>query len=142
MADLIAEFEAIRSAARDPEAKPYRIETPDAGAFEAADQRHDPDRLATLMRDVIRPEDERSSEAVLEFARRNRAWPGETFAVFRRHARQAADTGETRSLSRLAAGLPRNFTRSLTNLSEVTWQHQGEDIDRRREHEQGYDISF
>ncbi len=142
MADLIAEFEAIRSAARDPEAKPYRIETPDAGAFAAADQRHDPDRLATLLRDVIRPEDERSSEAVLELARRNRAWPDETLAVFRRHARQAAAAGETRSLSRLAAGLPRNLTRSLTNLSEVTWQHQGEDIDRRREREQGYDISM
>ena len=142
MADLIAEFEAIRSAARDPKAEPYRIETPDAGAFAAADQRHDPDRLATLMRDVIRPEDERSSEAVLELARRNRAWPDETLAVFRRHARQAAAAGETRSLSRLAAGLPRNLTRSLTNLSEVTWQHQGEDIDRRREREQGYDRSM
>ncbi len=142
MADLIAEFEAIRSAARDPAAKPYRIETPDAGAFEAADQRHDPDRLATLLRDVIRPEDERSSKAVLELARRNRAWPDETLAVFRRHARQAARAGETRSLSRLAAGLPRNLTRSLTNLSEVTWQLQGEDINRRREREQGYDISM
>ena len=142
MADLIAEFEAIRSAARDPEAEPYRIETPDAGAFAAADQRHDPDRLATLLRDVIRPEDERSSEAVLELARRNRAWPGETLAVFRQHAVQAADAGETRSLSRLSAGLPENFTRSLTNLSEVTWRLQGEDMDRRRNLAQGYDISM
>ena len=142
MADLIAEFDAIRSAARDPEAKPYRIETPDAGAFAAADQRHDPARLATLLGDVIRPEDERSSEAVLELARRNRAWPGETLAVFRRHAVQAANAGETRSLSRLTAGLPENFTRSLTNLSEVTWQLQGEDMDRRRDLAQDYDISM
>ncbi len=67
---------------------------------------------------------------------------GVTLAVFRRHASQAAAAGETRSLSRLATGLPRNLTRSLTNLSEVTWQHQGEDINRRREREQGYDISF
>ena len=142
MADLAAEFEAIRSAARDPEAEPYRIETPDAGAFAAADQRHDPDRLRTLLRDVVRPEEERSSEALLELARRNRAWPSETLAVFRSFAREAADAGETRSLSRLSAGLPENLADSLTNLSEVTWQHQGEAINRRRELEQGYDISM
>ena len=137
MADLIAEFEVIRSAARDPEAKPYRIETPDVGAFPAADQRHDPDRLSTLIRDVIRPEDERSSEAVLELARRNRAWPRETLAVFRRHARQAADAGETRSLSRLSAGLPANLARSFENLAEEVYKRQGEVLTRRQELTQG-----
>ena len=142
MADLIAEFEAIRSAARDPEAEPHRIETRDAGAFAARDQRHDPDRLATLIQDVLRPEDERSREALVELARRNRAWPKETLAVFRSHARQAADAGETRSLTRLSTGLPKNLARSFTNLSEVTWQHQGEDINRRRALEQGYDRSM
>ncbi|MYE01983.1 MAG: hypothetical protein F4Y03_12040 [Alphaproteobacteria bacterium] len=142
MADLMAEFEAIRSAARDPEAEPYRIETPDAGAFAAADQRHDPERLATLFGAVIRPEDERNREALAELARRNRAWPGETLAVFRSYARHAVDAGETRSLSRLSAGLPKNLAHSLTNLSEVTWQYQGEDINRRRALEQGYDRSM
>lgn len=142
MADLIAEFEAIRSAARNAEIEPYRIEIPDAGAFAARDQRHDPDRLATLLGDVIRPEDERNREALAELARRNRAWPKETLAVFRSHAQRAADAGETRSLSRLSAGLPKNLAHSLTNLSEVTWQYQGEDINRRRALEQGYDRSM
>ena len=35
MADLVAEFEAIRLAARDPEADPHRIQIPDSGAFAA-----------------------------------------------------------------------------------------------------------
>ncbi len=134
MSDLIAEFEAIRSA--HPE--PYRIETPDA--FPARDQRHDPDRLAVLLRDVIRPEDERNHDAVVELARRNRAWPEETLAVFRSYAQKAANAGETRSL--LSAGLPPHLGESLRNLSEVTWQYQGEDIERRRNLEQAYGISY
>ena len=138
MADLIAEFEAIRHAYPEP----YRIETPDAGTFAASDQRHDPDRLAALLRDVIRPEDERNRDAVVELARRNRAWPEETLAVFRSHARQAANAGETRSLIRLSAGLPPYLGESLRNLSEVTWQYQGEDIERRRNLEQGYGMSY
>ncbi len=132
MSDLIAEFEAIRHV--HPE--PYRIETPDA--FPASDQRHDPDRLAVLLRDVIRPEDERNHDAVVELARRNRAWPEETLAVFRSHARQA----ETRSLIRLSAGLPPHLGESLRNLSEVTWQYQGEDIERRRNLEQEYGMAY
>ncbi len=134
MSDLIAEFEAIRSA--HPE--PYRIETPDA--FPARDQRHDPDRLAVLLRDVIRPEDERNHDAVVELARRNRAWPEETLAVFRSYAQKAANAGETRSL--LSAGLPPHLGESLRNLSEVTWQYQGEDIERRRTLEQAYGMSY
>ena len=136
MADLIAEFEAIRHAYPEP----YRIEIPDA--FPASDQRHDSDRLAVLLRDVIRPVDERSRDAVVELARRNRAWPEETLAVFRSHARQAANAGETRSLIRLSAGLPPHLGASLRNLSEVTWQYQGEDIERRRNLEQGYGVSY
>ena len=136
MADLIAEFEAIRHAYPEP----YRIEIPDA--FPASDQRHDPDRLAALLRDVIKPEDERNRDAVVELARRNRAWPEETLAVFRSHARQAANAGETRSLIRLSAGLPPYLGESLRNLSEVTWQYQGEDIERRRNLEQGYGMSY
>ena len=136
MADLIAEFEAIRHAYPEP----YRIETPDA--FPASDQRHDPDRLAVLLRDVIKPEDERNRDAVVELARRNRAWPEETLAVFRSHARQAANAGKTRSLIRLSAGLPPHLGESLQNLSEVTWQYQGEDIERRRNLEQGYGMSY
>ncbi len=134
MSDLIAEFEAIRSA--HPE--PYRIEIPDA--FPARDQSHDPGRLAVLLRDIIKPEDERNHDAVVELARRNRAWPEETLAVFRSHARQAANAGETRSL--LSAGLPPHLGESLRNLSEVTWQYQGEDIERQRNLEQAYGMSY
>ncbi len=142
MADLAAEFEAIRSAARDPKAKPCRIEIPDAGAFAAADQRHDPNRLKTLLRDVIRPEGERSNEALLELARRNRAWPKQTRAVFREYIQAAADAGETRSLSRLAAGLPASLARSFDNLAEEVYKRQGEVLFRHRTLTQGHGLSY
>ena len=81
MADLVGEIEAIRRDARDPEAGPRRIELPDAGAFAAGDQRHDPGRLDMLMHAVTRPEDERDPDALVELARRNRAWPEEKVAA-------------------------------------------------------------
>ena len=138
MADLIAEFEAIRRAARDPAAQPYRIEIPDAGAFAAADQRHDPDRLKTLLDDVVRPERLRSSEGLLELARRNRAWPRQTRAVFRQYVQEAVDAGRTLSLSRLAKGLPANLASSFANLSEEIWKRQGQELGQRQELTRGH----
>ncbi|MDE0407439.1 MAG: hypothetical protein OXN81_06220, partial [Alphaproteobacteria bacterium] len=138
MADLIAEFEAIRRAARDPEAELHRIELPDAGAFAAADQRHDPDRLGVLLRAALRPEDERDRAALLELARRNRAWPRETHAVFRNHVRDAVDADDTRSLFRLQQGLPAALALSFRNLAEECWRHSGEALARRQERIMGH----
>ena len=138
MADLAAEIEAIRSAARDPEAEPHRIETPDAGAFAAADQRHDPDRLEVLLRAAARPEDERDRDALLELARRNRAWPKETHAVFCAYVRDAVDPDDTRSLFRLQQNLPAALGRSFRNLAEECWRHGGRAIGRRQERTMGH----
>ena len=138
MADLVAEFEAIRRAARDPEAEPHRIEMPDAGAFAAADQRHDSDRLATLLRAAVRPEDERDRAALVELARRNRAWPRETHAVFRNHVRDAVAAADTRSLFRLQQDLPPALAGSFRNLAEECWRHNGKAIGRRQERTMGH----
>ena len=142
MADLLAEIEAIRRAARDPEAEPHRIEIPDAGAFAAADQRHDLDRLDTLLRAAVRPEDERDRGALLELARRNRAWPRETRAAFRSHVRDAVDADDTRSLSRMQQGLPATLARSFENLSEECWRHMGEVLARRQELTREHGLSY
>ena len=142
MADLVAEIEAIRRAARDPEAGPRLIELPDAGAFAAADQRHDPDRLDMLLRAAIRPEDERDRDALIELARRNRAWPEETLASFRRHVREAVDPDDRLSLSRLAQGLPADLARSFENLSGECWRHMGEALARRQELTRGHGLSY
>ena len=142
MADLVAEIEAIRRAARDPDAGPRRIELPDAGAFAAGDQRHDPGRLDMLMRAVTRPEDERDRDALVELARRNRAWPEETLAAFRRHVREAVDPDDRLSLFRLAQGLPADLARSFENLSEECWRHMGETIARRQELTRGHGLSY
>ena len=142
MADLIAEIEAIRSAARDPGAQPHRIELPDAGAFAAADQRHDPERLDMLLRAAIRPEDERDQGALMELARRNRAWPKETHAAFRRHVREAVHPDDTRTLSRLAQGLPADLAASFRNLSEECWRHMGRALGRRQELTRGHGLSY
>ena len=143
MADLVAEFEAIRRAARDPGAQLHRIEIPDAGAFAAADQRHDPGRLKILLDEVVRPEGVRGSEALLELARRNRAWPKETHAVFRQYVQEAVDAGETLSLSRLSKGLPANLASSFANLSEEVWKQQGQALGQQQEltRGQGYGLS-
>ena len=138
MADLVGEFEAIRRAARDAQAEPHRIEMPDAGAFAAADQRHDPDRLAILLRAAVRPEDERDREALLELARRNRAWPEETHAVFRNHVRDAVDADDMRSLFRLKQDLPAALGRSFQNLAEECYRHNGRAIGRRQERTMGH----
>ena len=142
MADLAAEFEAIRSAARDPKAQPHRIELADAGAFPAIDQRHDPGRLDALLRAAIRPEEERDPDAVLELARRNRAWPEETHAVFRQHVRAVVDAGDAHSLSRLHRGLPASLAASFRNLSEEIWQRRGEVLMRRQELTRGHGLSM
>ena len=142
MADLIAEIEAIRSAASDPGAPPHRIELADAGAFAAADQRHDPDRLDMLLRAAIRPEDERDRDALVELARRNRAWPKETHAAFRRHVREAVHPDDTRTLSRLAQGLPADLAASFRNLSEECWRHMGRALGRRQELTRGHGLSY
>ena len=142
MADLVAEIEAIRRAARDPEAAPRRIELPDAGAFAAADQRHDPGRLDMLMRAVTRPEDERDPDALVELARRNRAWPEETLAAFRRHVHEAVDPDDRLSLSGLAQALPAELARSFENLSAECWRHMGEVYARRQELTRGYGLSY
>ena len=142
MADLVAEIEAIRRAARDPEAGPRRIELPDAGAFAAADQRHDPGRLDMLMHAVTRPEDERNRDALVELARRNRAWPEETLAAFRRHVREAVDPDDRLSLSGLAQDLPAELARSFENLSAECWRHMGEIYARRQELTRGYGLSY
>ncbi len=142
MADLVAEIEAIRRAARDPEARPHRIELPDAGAFAAGDQRHDPGRLDMLLRAVTRPEDERDRGALVELARRNRAWPDETLAAFRRHVREAVDPDDRLSLHRLAQGLPADLARSFENLSEECWRHMGEVFARRQELTRGHGLSY
>ncbi len=142
MADLVAEIEAIRRAARDPEAQLHRIELPDAGAFAAADQRHDPGRLDMLMRAVTRPEDERDRDALVELARRNRAWPEETLAAFRRHVREAVDPDDRLSLFRLAQGLPADLARSFENLSGECWRHMGQIYARRQELTRGYGLSY
>lgn len=142
MADLIAEFEAIRRAARDPKTQPHRVEIPDAGAFAAADQRHNPDRLKTLLDDVVRPERLRSSEALLELARRNRAWPRQTRTAFRHYIQEAVDAGRTPSLSRLAKGLPANLASSFANLSEEVWKRQGQDLGQRQELTRGHGLSW
>ena len=142
MADLVAEIEAIRRAARDPEAGPRRIELPDAGAFAAGDQRHDPGRLDMLMHAVTRPEDERDPDALVELARRNRAWPEETLAAFRRHVHEAVDPDDRLSLSGLTRGLPAELARSFENLSAECWRHMGEAIARRQELTRGYGLSY
>ncbi len=142
MADLTAEIEAIRRAARDPKAQPHRIELSDAGAFAAADQRHDPDRLDMLMRAVARPEDERDRDALVELARRNRAWPDETRAAFRRHVREAVDPDDRLSLFRLAQGLPADLARSFENLSRECWRHMGEALGRRQQLTRGHGLSY
>ena len=142
MADLVAEIEAIRRAARDPETGPRRIELPDAGAFAAADQRHDPGRLDMLMRAVTRPEDERDRDALVELARRNRAWPEETLAAFRRHVRETVDPDDRLSLSGLTQGLPAELARSFENLSAECWRHMGEIYARRQELTRGYGLSY
>ena len=142
MADLVAEIEAIRRAARDPEAGPRRIELPDAGAFAAADQRHDPGRLDILMRAVTRPEDDRDRDALVELARRNRAWPEETLAAFRHHIREAIDPDDRLSLSGLAQALPAELARSFENLSAECWRHIGEIYARRQELTRGYGLSY
>ena len=142
MADLVAEIEAIRRAARDPETGPRRIELPDAGAFAAVDQRHDPGRLDMLMRAVTRPEDERDRDALVELARRNRAWPEETLAAFRRHVRETIDPDDRLSLSGLTRGLPAELARSFENLSAECWRHMGEIYARRQELTRGYGLSY
>ncbi len=142
MADLIAEIEAIRSAARDPGAQPHRIELADAGAFAAADQRHDPDRLDMLLRAAIRPEDERDQGALMELARRNRAWPKETHAVFLRHVREAVHPDDTRTLFRLEQGLPADLAESFRNLSRECWRHTGRALGRRQELTRGHGLSY
>ena len=142
MADLVGEIEAIRRAARDPEAGPRRIELPDAGAFAAADQRHDPGRLDMLMRAVTRPEDERDPDALVELARRNRAWPEETLAAFRHHVRETVDPDDRLSLFRLAQALPAELARSFENLSGECWRHMGEVYARRQELTRGYGLSY
>ncbi len=142
MADLVAEIEAIRRAARDPEAGPRRIELPDAGAFAAADQRHDPGRLDMLMHAVTRPEDERDRDALVELARRNRAWPEETLAAFRHHVRETVDPDDRLSLSGLAQALPAELARSFENLSAECWRHMGEVYARRQELTRGYGLSY
>ena len=142
MADLVAEIEAIRRAARDPGAQPHRIELPDVGAFAAGDQRHDPGRLDMLLRAVARPEDERDRDALVELARRNRAWPEETLAAFRRHVHEAVDPDDRLSLFRLAQGLPAELARSFENLSGECWRHMGQIYARRQELTRGYGLSY
>ncbi len=138
IADLIAEFEAIRRAARDPQAEPHRIELPDAGAFAAADQRHDPGRLAVLLQAAIRPEEERDRAALVELARRNRAWPEETHAAFCHHVRAA----DERSLFRLEPNLPATLAGSFRNLSEECWRHRGEALMRQQELTREHGLSY
>ena len=142
MADLVGEIEGIRRAARDPEAGPRRIELPAAGAFAAGDQRHDPGRLDMLMHAVTRPEDERDRDALVELARRNRAWPEETLASFRRHVRETVDPDDRLSLSGLAQDLPAELARSFENLSAECWRHMGEIYARRQELTRGYGLSY
>ena len=142
IADLIAEFEAIRRAARDPQAAPHRIELSDAGAFAAADQRHDPDRLAVLLQAAIRPEEERDRDALVELARWNRAWPEETHAVFCNHIRDAIDADDERSLFRLEQHLPATLAGSFRNLSEECWRHRGEALMRQQELTREHGLSY
>ena len=142
MANLIAEFEAIRRAARDPGRRPYQFEIPDAGTFGTADQRHDPGRLKTILDDVVRPQGVRSSEAFIELARRNRAWPKQTHAVFHQYIQEAVDAGETLSLSKLATDLPANLASSFANLSEKVWKRQGQALERRQELTKGHGLSY
>jgi len=142
MADLMAEFEAIRRAARDPEAEPHRIEMPDVGAFASDDQRHDPDRLNVLLHAAVRPEDERDRAALVELARRNRAWPEETHAVFRNHVRDTVDADDTRSLFRLQQDLPATLAGSFRNLAEECWRHNGRAIGRCQELTRSHGLSY
>ena len=142
IADLIAEFEAIRRAARDPQAAPHRIELSDAGAFAAADQRHDPDRLAVLLQAAIRPEEERDRDALVELARWNRAWPEETHAAFCHHIRDAVDADDERSLFRLEQHLPATLAGSFRNLSEECWRHRGEALMRQQELTREHGLSY
>ncbi len=138
MADLIAEFEAIRR----PQADPHRIELSDAGAFAAADQRHDPGRLAVLLQAAIRPEEERDRAALVELARRNRAWPEETHAVFCNHICDAVDPDDERSLFRLEQHLPATLALSFRNLSEECWRHRGEALMRQQERTREHGLSY
>ncbi len=126
IADLSAELEAIRSAARDPLSPPHQLEIPNAGRSGIEDQRHDPERLEALLRQVLAPDRNPDPQALLELARRNRAWPKQTLAVFRACLDRSADTGETLSSARLAASLPANLAASLRNLSAETWRRQAE----------------
>ena len=104
--------------------------------------RRRPDRLDMLLRAVTRPEDERDRDALIELARRNRAWPEETLAFFRRHVREAVDPDDRFSLSRLEQGLPADLARSFENLSGECWRHMGEALRRRQELTRGHGLSY
>ncbi len=126
ISDVTAELEAIRSAAREPGAPPYQVEVPNAGRCGIEDQRHDPERLHAVLRRVLDPDRRPDPKALLELARRNRAWPKETLTVFRACLDQAADTDETLLHTRLAASLPANLADSFRNLSAETWRRHAE----------------
>lgn len=124
--DVTAELEAIRSAARDPASPPHQIEIPDAGRCGIEDQRHDPERLQTVLRRVLDPDRRPDPKALLELARRNRAWPKETLTVFRAYLDRTPDAGESLSSARLAVSLPANLADSFRNLSAETWRRHAE----------------
>ncbi len=128
--------------ARDPQAAPHRIELSDAGAFAAPDQCHDPGRLAVLLQAAIRPEEERDRAALVELARRNRAWPEETYAVFCHHVRDAVAPDDERSLFRLEQSLPATLATSFRNLSEECWRHRGEALMRQQECTREHGLSY
>ncbi len=122
IADVYGELAAIQRAGLNPQAKPHRIEIPDAGRSGMEDQRFDARRVKTLLPDALRPRDERDRDALVELARWNRAWPKQTLAAFRAFV----DDAERRRLNvsdrSLAQDLPPALAAGIANLSEESYK--------------------
>ncbi|MCY4503374.1 MAG: hypothetical protein OXE57_17650, partial [Alphaproteobacteria bacterium] len=122
IADVHGELAAVQRAGLDPQAKPHRIEIPDAGRSGMEDQRFDARRVKALLPDALRPRDERDRDALFELARWNRAWPKQTLAAFRAFVDDAERRRLNVSIRDLARDLPPGLAVGFANLSEEVYK--------------------
>ncbi len=131
LTDLGTEIRAIRKAARDP-GTPHRVEISLETGVHSWDQQFDRRRFTELALKILRPEDERNPDTVMEVARWSRAWPKETRAAFRAIGEAAAESEQKLHTQRLAAGLPPGLAAGMSHVNEEVWSYQGHEIARQQ----------
>lgn len=132
LVDLAEELRAIRRAARDPHTEPHRVEIALDSIGRSEDQRFDRRHFTELTVKAMRPEDERSPQALAEFARWARAWPDKALATFRHIAAEAAEAKQPLHAERLAASLPPRLAAGMSHISNEIWGQQAQAMMQRQ----------